>query len=50
MMLVCKEVNNIKCKHFYCCYHLILMAVMVPKTRKMQPHCSRALIEMRLNF
>lgn len=34
MMLVCTEVNNVKCKHFYCCYHLILIAVTVPKTRK----------------
>ena len=34
MMLVCSEVYNVKCKHFYCCYHLILMAVMVQKTRK----------------
>lgn len=34
MMLVCTEVNNVECKHFYCCYHLILIAVTAQKTRK----------------
>ena len=34
MMLVCTEVNNVECKHFYCCYHLILIAATAQKTRK----------------